>query len=308
VELLVMIAHRLSRSLDMSELRTIAADVVSSTFDADEVSIVYPKDPREHHLYRWNRGTNLLVRGKIDDDPLVRTCIKDWLENKLATSAVSANGRDVYLPIAKGEAGLALILIRKHQQPVDPERLKFIGPVGNHMAIAFENARLYTLAITDDLTRLYSVRHFHYCIDREFLLFDMHAQAVTLIMIDIDDFKKVNDTYGHPMGDAVLKQVGQCLLESIRDNDLPFRYGGEELAVILPATNALGALSVANRIRESIEQHQFGDGGGTLRITVSIGLASCPEHARTANDLFAAADAALYEAKRSGKNRIHVSP
>lgn len=307
VELLVAIAKRLSRTIDVKELRGIAADVVSATFDADEVTIIHPKDSREYRLYRWERNKNELMRSKIDRDPHVQEKVLDWLDNRLVNNSVSPDGREVYMPIAKGTTGLALITLRKQDRAFDPERLKFIDPVKNHMAIAFENAQLYSMAITDELTRLYSVRHFHYSIEREFQSLETTGGSITLLMIDIDNFKRVNDTYGHPVGDVVLRQSAQCLLRSIRDNDLAFRYGGEELVVLLPSTESEGGVPVAERIRESIENHIFEEGSHQLRITVSIGLASYPQHAANPKDLLSAADTALYTAKKTGKNRVVIS-
>jgi diguanylate cyclase (GGDEF)-like protein len=307
VELLVAIAKRLSRTIDVKELRGIAADVVSATFDADEVTIIHPKDSREYRLYRWERNKNELMRSKIDRDPHVQEKVLNWLDNRLVNNSVSPDGREVYMPIAKGTTGLALIALRKQDRAFDSERLKFIDPVKNYMAIAFENAQLYSMAITDELTRLYSVRHFHYSIEREFQTLVTTGGSITLLMIDIDNFKRVNDTYGHPVGDVVLRQSAQCLLRSIRDNDLAFRYGGEELVVLLPSTEAEGGASVAERIRGRIENYIFEEGSHQLRITVSIGLASYPQHAANPKDLLSAADTALYTAKKTGKNRVVVS-
>jgi diguanylate cyclase (GGDEF)-like protein len=211
------------------------------------------------------------------------------------------------VPIAKGTAGLALITLRKQDRAFDPERLKFIDLVKNHMAIAFENAQLYSMAITDELTRLYSVRHFHYSIEREFQTLVTTGGSITLLMIDIDNFKRVNDTYGHPVGDVVLRQSAQCLLRSIRDNDLAFRYGGEEFVVLLPSTKSEGGVVVAERIRKSIENHIFEEGSHQLRIMVSIGLASYPQHAANPKYLLSSADTALYTAKKTGKNRVVIS-
>ena len=127
-------------------------------------------------------------------------------------------------------------------------------------------------------------------------------------MLDIDNFKRVNDTYGHMQGDLVLREVARVLRESSREIDEPARYGGEEMAVALPDTDLDGAFNFAERVRHSIESLELPliDGGGTLRVTASFGAAALPGRRRRAADkdaLVAAADAALYRAKRSGKNR-----
>jgi diguanylate cyclase (GGDEF)-like protein len=125
-------------------------------------------------------------------------------------------------------------------------------------------------------------------------------------MLDIDDFKRVNDTYGHQQGDLVLVEVARCLRSLSRDIDEPARYGGEELAVILPQTDLVGAELLAERMRATIADLAIKrlDGQGVLQVTASFGVASFPESADGRESLIAAADAALYRAKRGGKNRV----
>ena len=170
--------------------------------------------------------------------------------------------------------------------------------------MAFENALLYQIAITDELTGLYSKRHFLSSIEKRFALYERYGEKMTLLMLDIDDFKKINDTYGHPAGDHILKQIGRTVMNSTRGGDLDFRYGGEEFTVILPATDSAWGVFVAERIRKRIEGEAFTIDNMTVNLTVSIGVASCPEHAVTIKDLIVKADRALYEAKRNGKNKV----
>jgi diguanylate cyclase (GGDEF)-like protein len=128
-------------------------------------------------------------------------------------------------------------------------------------------------------------------------------------MLDIDDFKAVNDRYGHPQGDQVLAHVAGVLRDLSRELDAPARYGGEELAVVLPQTDAAGAEHLAERMREAVEELQVPrvGGGGALSVTASFGVASVPESALDRGELIAAADAALYRAKRAGKNRVETA-
>jgi diguanylate cyclase (GGDEF)-like protein len=177
-------------------------------------------------------------------------------------------------------------------------------------AVSIENANLHEAvqhqAVTDELTGLFIVRHFHDSLENELERSRRFSSSVGLAMLDIDDFKQVNDTYGHQQGDLVLVEVARCLRSLSRDIDEPTRYGGEELAVILPQTDLSGAELLAERMRSTIEDLRIKrlDGKGALRVTASFGVASVPQSAETKESLIAAADAALYRAKRAGKNRV----
>ncbi len=180
-------------------------------------------------------------------------------------------------------------------------------------AASVENVVLHELvsepAVTDDLTGLANNRAFHDLMDKEAARAQRFGHDLSLLILDIDDFKQVNDTYGHPQGDAVLKAVGRILADASRGIDVPARYGGEEFVVALPETSSQGAGELAERIRERIESEVVPllDGGGSITVTASLGLATLPGSAANADELFATADAALYEAKRSGKNRVVVA-
>jgi diguanylate cyclase (GGDEF)-like protein len=130
-----------------------------------------------------------------------------------------------------------------------------------------------------------------------------YQYPVGLIMLDIDDFKSINDTYGHQQGDLVLKHVARIVRENSRDADSPARYGGEEMALVLPHTDLEGSHAIAERVRAAIESLRISrlDGQGTLRITASVGVTASSEGDK--NGLVGEADAALYKAKRTGKNR-----
>ena len=129
-----------------------------------------------------------------------------------------------------------------------------------------------------------------------------------ILMMDLDNFKEVNDTHGHMAGDAVLKAVAACLSGSIRREDVAARYGGEEFALFLPERDSKGALSIAERIRSAVQQLQVpsGEGEVLLRVTISVGLASYPSDGEQHHLVLERADAALYEAKRGGKNRVQA--
>jgi diguanylate cyclase (GGDEF)-like protein len=176
--------------------------------------------------------------------------------------------------------------------------------------VSIENADLHETvqrqAVTDELTGLSNVRQLHSTLDREVERSRRFRSPLGLMMLDIDDFKQVNDEFGHQQGDEVLAAVARVLRRLSRDIDEPARYGGEELAVVLPETESDGAAQLAERMREAVEELRIPRVGsvGELRVTASFGVASIPGTASDKESLIAAADSALYRAKRAGKNRV----
>jgi diguanylate cyclase (GGDEF)-like protein len=170
--------------------------------------------------------------------------------------------------------------------------------VGLHETVARES-------VTDELTGLFNRRRFDEVLDTEVERAKRFGQSMALVLLDIDDFKQVNDTYGHQQGDVVLREVGRVLRESCREIDEPARYGGEELAVVLPGTDLHGAYLLAERVRIGVESLRLPlmVADGEIQVTASLGVAALPESADDQDGLVAAADAAMYDAKRAGKNR-----
>jgi diguanylate cyclase (GGDEF)-like protein len=197
----------------------------------------------------------------------------------------------------------------------DPHRiwqeneLLLLRTVADQVAVAVNHARLFTqmqqLALTDGLTGCVNRRSFEMQLERDLRLATRMRQPVSLIMLDIDHFKRVNDTYGHDAGDAALRFLADVLRDELRGVDTAARYGGEEFAVILPQAGLDGALIVAERLRSRLETTEV---PGIGHITASFGLATFPLHANSRDQLVGSADRALYEAKHAGRNRICTPP
>ncbi len=183
--------------------------------------------------------------------------------------------------------------------------LQIIQQVADQAAVAIHNARLYEMAVTDSLTRLYIRRHLFHRLSEEMRRARRYGHPVTLLMVDIDHFKAVNDTFGHPCGDRVLVEVARVLRRSIRETDLVGRYGGEEFCLVLPETDLQGGFIVANRMHALLEALDLQCDGSPLRISVSGGLATFPEQAASLEELVRAADAALYFSKANGRNQTN---
>jgi len=167
-------------------------------------------------------------------------------------------------------------------------------------------AELERLSVTDALTGLANRRLLMAELARELRRSERHSTSLAVLMLDVDHFKRFNDTYGHPAGDVVLNRVATTLRKCVRDVDTVSRYGGEEFLVMLPETPAREAAQVAERIRAGTQADRFSpDGGGALlNITVSVGYAVYPENGKTVETLIEAADQALYKSKASGRNRV----
>jgi diguanylate cyclase (GGDEF)-like protein len=183
--------------------------------------------------------------------------------------------------------------------------------LASYAAIALENYRLFgevqRLAITDALTGLYNRRHLDELGLREFIRARRFERPLAALMIDIDHFKRVNDSFGHAAGDQVLASLAQRLQAIVREVDILGRYGGEEFVALLPETNRESAIGVAERMRSEVERMLPVIGETEITITVSIGIAMLTPGVADLRSLVADADAALYIAKRAGRNQVAVS-
>jgi diguanylate cyclase (GGDEF)-like protein len=216
-------------------------------------------------------------------------------------------------PLSATEAGdrvLAIVSVARGDRPFAPQERELFAYLTSQAAVSVENVDLHETvqrqAVTDELTGLFNHRRFQEVMSAEVERARRYDAEMGLIMLDIDNFKRVNDTYGHMQGDMVLREVARVLRQSAREIDEPARYGGEEMAVALPQTDLDGAYNFAERVRKRIEALELPllDGDGILKVTASFGAASLSSAPQSDKEgLVAAADAALYRAKRSGKNR-----
>ncbi|MDR0330742.1 MAG: diguanylate cyclase [Chitinispirillales bacterium] len=163
--------------------------------------------------------------------------------------------------------------------------------------------KMEKLATTDGLTGLNNHRTFQEIASREFERAKRYGRPLSMLLTDIDHFKSFNDTYGHPVGDLVLREIAGCIRSAVRVNDFPARYGGEEFAVVLPETAEQGAMVIAERIRQTVEARVIESGQNMLRVTISIGCVTFPTYGTTQQEIIDCADKALYASKKGGRNR-----
>jgi len=175
-------------------------------------------------------------------------------------------------------------------------------------SVAITRSQLYMkmekLATTDGLTGLNNHRTFQEIMARELERAKRHSRPLSLLLTDIDHFKSFNDTYGHPVGDLVLREISGCIRSSLRVSDFPARYGGEEFAVVLPETDEQGAMITAEKIRQTVENRIIESGSNKLRVTISIGCVTYPTYGTTQQEIIDCSDKALYASKKSGRNRV----
>ena len=214
--------------------------------------------------------------------------------------------------VSRGRTIGVLEIINKRGGRFTRHDLALVLTLVEPCAIAIENAILFQrteqLTITDDLTKLFNSRYLNLYLGREIKRCKRHGIPLSIIFLDLDGFKGINDQYGHLAGSGTLTEVGSILADGVRESDILARYGGDEFVAVLPETPASGALVIAERLRRSIEENQFLKSLGlSARISASFGIASYPDHALTPEALIQKADQAMYRVKEREKNGIEVA-
>ncbi len=213
------------------------------------------------------------------------------------------------IPIISEKKVLGVLAVTsKEPDAISSFQGHLLSIVVDQAAMSMTNAQLHreveSLAVTDGLTGLYNHRHFQERLSAELQRIERIPQALSLMLIDIDHFKKINDIYGHPAGDSVLAKIGTVLKKTLRGIDIIARYGGEEFAAVLIGTESSGARKMAERLRVYVMDKPFLIGGNKLAVTLSIGIATHPRDAAPKDELISKADQALYYAKKNGRNQV----
>jgi diguanylate cyclase (GGDEF)-like protein len=315
----------LNRALTLEEVYAAALEGARGVCDFDFAAIATYEQRDGSHVINLavGEGSERLVGTRHRDPAALASVV---VKNKLALP-VSGEWRDRHethifdaadgisgfeslhvLPLLVKDEVLGIFAIAARRPAAfASDRREMLGVVANQVAISMQNGRmvqsLEEQATTDGLTGLVNHRTFQERFQVMLGRADRHRFRVAVLLTDIDHFKKVNDTYGHPVGDAVLKRVAAILKASARKIDIVARYGGEEFALVLEGTDRAGARQLAERIREEVAQQSFESSKGPFRITLSLGLAVYPDDGKAKQDIIAGADQALYLAKHSGRNR-----
>lgn len=312
----------LNRALTLDQVYDAAIEGVAGVCEFDFVAIATVDEKGGHQIHRViGEGMETLV-GTVHHDP--SSIVSMVAKNKLALPANGEWRQDAYvfapnqrfrgfeslyvLPLLVKDEVIGTFTVAARRAAAFPrDRREMLGVVANQVAISLQNARMVQSleqeATTDGLTGLLNHRTFQERFSSMLTRADRHSFQVALLLTDIDFFKKVNDTYGHPTGDAVLKRVAAILKESARKIDIVARYGGEEFALVLEGTDQAGAKRLAERIRKEVASQVFESGKGTFQATLSLGVAVYPDDGAKKQDIIACADKSLYLAKHGGRNR-----
>jgi two-component system, cell cycle response regulator len=258
------------------------------------------------HLHKVEKGAAVIGRAnnaevRVDDDGISRVHARlraetnrAWVEDMGSRNGTFVNGVKISVPTElregdKIQVGRGTVIRFGFQDDLDESF----------------HANLMSSALRDGLTKLFNKRYFLERLDAELKFAQRHRTAVSLLLLDLDHFKKVNDTLGHLAGDAVLAAVAAALSKAVRNEDVVARYGGEEMAIILRAIGIDAAAGMAERMRKVVENTAIQFDGRELRVTVSIGVAEYPSTpAKQIDELIEASDKALYRAKDGGRNRV----
>jgi diguanylate cyclase (GGDEF)-like protein len=211
------------------------------------------------------------------------------------------------VPLKVRETVVGVVTVtRGGETPFSAEDQEILSFLANAVVLDVENARLYRLSVTDPLTKAHNRQYLRERLPDEIDRARRFKQVLTVLLFDVDHFKRVNDTYGHAVGDEVLRGVAQLARDAIRDIDTLARYGGEEFVVVLPNTDARGGRLIAERLRTQIERATLTCGPHAIRVTASFGIASLADDVADDAEILRRADEALYQAKRAGRNRVEV--
>jgi diguanylate cyclase (GGDEF)-like protein len=233
----------------------------------------------------------------------------DRLRRSTAVGAWHPNDL-LFVPLTAGDQFVGALQVDQPRSGLAPrlEDVQALEIFANQAVTAIQSARAYEttrqMSVRDSLTEAFNHRYFQETLSRELARHERSGQPLALVMLDIDDFKRTNDRYGHPIGDLVLRGIVEELTKGVREMDTVARYGGEEFAIIFPETTPAKAWVVADRLRNRVAGHLFAAPqiDHEIGVSISLGLACFPEDAGTKRTLIERADQALYQAKRSGKN------
>lgn len=321
LEAINAIAKQTTAVLDLKELLAKVCSLIQSAFMVSHVSVLLKED--EELLLRAHHGT---LTPRIPEGGRLPANAGLWgkafgagktvIENDITVAAdyvgffLETASRMCIPLVSFGQSLGVLVLDSEYKDSFNPNDVQSLESVADICSNAIQNARyvdrVKQLAYLDGLTGIFNRRYFEMRIVEEIDRARRFGKGMAVIMVDIDQFKRLNDEFGHLLGDEVLRQVSSVFHQQLRKIDVVCRYGGEEFAILLSQTNSQHAFGVAEKLRRMVETWQFP--GVARPVTISAGIASFPDHGTERDDLVKAADAGLYAAKLAGRNRVLLAP
>jgi two-component system, cell cycle response regulator len=299
--------QRIATTLDRERLTLQVSSAIESQTSASAVLLF----TRDGAGLRLHGSTGLESELVATLEPLLARHLEDVRTPRALDGLPCPHPHVLAFPASDGELALGQLVLFFSSPP--PENVPEVaGYLSRHYALALRNlgrfAEVEDLAYMDDLTHLYNTRYLHLVLDREVKSAQQTQGTFSLLFMDLDHFKSVNDTHGHLAGSRLLVEVGRVLKGCVRERDVVVRYGGDEYVVLLRNTDSGGALKVAERIRRTMENHRFQPREGlNLSLTTCVGVASFPEHARDKSALLDMADRAMYRGKRGTRNVVYMA-
>jgi diguanylate cyclase (GGDEF)-like protein len=315
---MIEIGRTLNSTLSLNDISDIIKLTCSGHFHASEVRLLLPAETNGQYFFSYPPDTQDMVFDP--NHPLLKYFKDNQRAIPLRDLKENADLKDVYTKLHSDDVelmvplrskfeinGILFLASKEKTFGTDYSRgeLRYIEIIASFASVAIENARLYEMATLDRKTGLFNHGYFQNRLVEEIERAERYKTDLSLMMLDLDHFKLINDTHGHIVGDGVLIGVARTLREQIRTFDIPARFGGEEFTIILPETDGSSALIVAERLRKAVAKLPFKSAKTRFSITASIGIASFVHASSLTDDLFIEqADRALYHAKEKGRNRV----
>jgi diguanylate cyclase (GGDEF)-like protein len=330
LETLVEIGKALTSTLDLREILSIIMEKVSLLLRPETWSLLLVDEATDDLTFeiavspaadrlkgiRLRKGEGIAGWVALHGEPLLIPDVQadERFAPKVDEAVAFTTHSIVCVPVKSKNRILGVVeLVNSLEEGVfDEADLKILGTIADYAAIAIENARYFEkvreLIITDDLSGLYNARYLLEFLDYEIDRARRYGTDLSLVFLDLDFFKDVNDTYGHLAGSGLLSEMGRLIQKHIRKADIAARYGGDEFVVVLPNTSKAGAYTVAKNLRRIVKDHYFlANEGYRIRITASFGVASYPTDAQTKLALIRLADKAMYDVKDSTRDAVKLA-